>query len=111
MMSCGIYSVHTNILSSFEVTFMRGFGSGQLYPEAVVLPLGTEVKATGAVVAVAAGASVAVGTAMVGGSVGAVVGGSVAAWVGVCAPPQAVNARLAITIIASKLKAYTLLIS
>src|SRR5512133_763 len=102
MMSCGMYSVHTNIFSSFDVTSMRGCGSGQLNPDAVVVPLGTDVNAaTGAVVGavVAAGASVAVGGsvgAVVGASVatGACVGAAVAAGVGVL--PQAVRTKLTI---------------
>src|SRR5512143_1040469 len=82
--SCGIYSVQTNRLISFEVTSSFGCGSGHWKPVDVVLSLSLETNAgagravgvTGIVsVTTSVGISVAMGEgATVDSSVGACVG-------------------------------------
>jgi hypothetical protein len=96
------------MFNSFDVTVMRGFGSGQLKPVAVVFPLGLETKAggsVGALTAVAAGACAAVGCS------GAAGGWVAAGWVAVGWLPHPESRMLNMAIPANIFKQVDLFIS
>src|SRR5438874_7491789 len=104
MMSCGMYSVHTNRLTEVEVSVALFCGAGQLKPVPVVLPLGCDTKAAAALVDAVVGANVAgavVGAAVAGAVVGASVAGAVVgpAVGAVVAATEGVSAPVAATVV------------